>query len=81
MPGQGDPSRGVRAFVPRQNRPRWIHSAKPPKGHIAHQPRPVTMINTKTRLNHTNQVIVVAKLSSKVATPKKPTRMTTQKRI
>src|SRR5487761_1261462 len=30
---------------------RWIHSAKPPKGHIAHHARPTTTIitNTKTR--------------------------------
>ena len=41
---------------------RWTHSAKPPKGHIAHHARPTTTIITNTRQNQTYQVIAVPKL-------------------
>src|SRR5665213_3258592 len=60
---------------------RWIHSAKPPKGHIAHQARPTTTIITNTRANQTYQVIAAPKLRPGTAVPKRPTKITVQKMI
>jgi hypothetical protein len=65
--------------VRRQNVRRWIHSAKPPNGHMAHQARPTTTIITKTRQNQTYQVMAAPKLSPGIAVPARPTKITVQK--
>src|SRR5579875_4143436 len=68
-------------WVLRKGLSRWIHSAKPPKGHMAHQALPTTTIITKTRQNHTYQVMAAPKLSPGTAVPSRPTKITVQKMI